>query len=306
MTGALLSSTVWPWASRTTTTGWAPKAMVAPESEGSVVKDSRVPGPEVLQEFPVEAARAVNAADAAPSGATARANAVNTATRATAAEPAPTRTTGIAHDRRALTDSGWGPGGPAASPGPGSGPEPVGASLSSGGGRRADASAAAIATAPRVSISHIPSCRNAPMRIQIEGRPIQGISRRPMLMMSDREIGVLSGLGLASPAVTSVPSLFSATRRCSTRPPPVPTRVPSLLAATIRGGTGSLLAEPAGAWNVMTRPIGVGASAASGSDRTTSPLLMCGSIEPLWTTEPVSPNSIGTRAQAVRAARKVR
>ena len=41
-----------------------------------------------------------------------------------------------------------------------------------------------------------------------------------MLMMSDREIGVLSGLGLASPAVTSVPSLFSATRRCSTRPAP--------------------------------------------------------------------------------------
>ncbi len=66
------------------------------------------------------------------------------------------------------------------------------------------------------------------------------------------------------------------------------------------------MAEPPGAWNVMTRPIGVGSSAASGWDRTTSPRLMCGSIEPLWTTEPVSPNSMGARAQAVRAARKVR
>ena len=54
----------------------------------------------------------------------------------------------------------------------------------------------------------------------------------------------------------------------------------------------------------MTRPMGVGASSASGCDRTTSPRLMCGSIEPLWTTEPVSPNSIGARAQAVEGGQK--
>src|SRR5450631_409176 len=87
VTGALLTSTVWPWASVTATMGCATKETVAAESEGFVVKTRLVAGPAVPQELPTDKALAVNAAAAKPRGAMARATAVKTATRATAADP---------------------------------------------------------------------------------------------------------------------------------------------------------------------------------------------------------------------------
>ncbi len=310
MTGALLTPTMWPFAASTTTTGWTAKAMAPPESEGSVVKASLVAGPVVDHELPGFAARALNAADAGLRGAMARAMPVNSATTAVAAEPVAMRTLPTPEATREKIESSGDCDPPVASPGSGPGPGPAGTSRSCGGagaGGLGDvASTAPMASATTVRSTQSSRERNAPVPTQIDGSPIHGISRQPIAMMSDREIGVLSGLGLASPAVTSVPSLLAATRRCSTRLVPAVTRVPSLSAATRRCGTAALLADPGGVWNVMTRPMGVGASASSGRDRTTSPMLMCGSIEPLWTTEPVRPKSIGARAQAARAARKTR
>src|SRR5450631_3960184 len=261
--GALLTSTVWPVASRTATTGCLPKAMVAVESEGLVVKASLVDGPAVPQELPADKARALNAAAARPSGAMARATAVKTATSATAADPVSMRILAGREarrelrraDRRAAIDARRGRAAGAASPGSGSGPD--GLSGSSGGfcagGRRDAVSSTPITSAPTLSSTHNPSGRNAPVDTQIEGRPIHRMSRQPRLMMLRRASGVLSGLRLASPAVTSVPSLFDATRRCSTKP---------------------CVAEPVGARNVITRPMGVGALAGSARDRTTSPRLI--------------------------------
>ena len=78
---------------------------------------------------------------------------------------------------------------------------------------RDGASAAVINSAPAVSSTHMPSGPNVPVLAHKAGRPIHGISSRAALMILCRSKGVLSGLALASPAVTSEPLLFAATTR---------------------------------------------------------------------------------------------
>src|SRR5450631_670439 len=111
----------------------------------------------------------------------------------------------------------WVGGGVAASPGhSGSWPEPDGGPWASGGARgwggcSEAASTAPIISAATVSSTQIPSDRNAPLPTQNEGRPIQGTRMQALLRMLRRASGAVSGRALASPLVTSEPSLLMAT-----------------------------------------------------------------------------------------------
>lgn len=137
-------------------------------------------------------------------------------------------------------------------------------------------------TASSVSTLHHASAGKFPRPSQSPGRPSEGTRILACPVICPRSSGVLSASALASPAVTKVPSGFSATILCS--------RVFSSPPGSASAGLVNSTTPPTGTFRVESKPVA----------STTSPALMCGSMEPLCTTVPCQPSRAGTSAIKAR------
>ncbi len=209
---------------------------------------------------------AVNAADE---------NAVEVV-RISTARPATIPTAAPAFRRRARPGGDGGAGG---------GVPPSSSSLLSSGSSGSSAvrlPKTAATMASSVSTLHHASAGRLPPASQRPGSPTAGTRSLAWPVICPRSRGTLSTSALASPAVTNVPSGFSATIRCSrvfSTPP----------------GSAS-----AGLVNSTTPPTGTFCWRPKGAASTTSPALMCGSMDPLCTTVPCQPRAAGSTANRAR------
>ncbi|MCU1533287.1 MAG: hypothetical protein JWO49_2858 [Arthrobacter sp.] len=255
------------------TTSRMPVSASAASAATVAVSRRVVPGPVMVTAGGVQSAAALKVLAALA------VLAVNAAD-ANAAAPAMTRAVSVAAMASAV---------PARTPRAGGGAPSSSGSLS----RRASISAAVpragrapytpATTASRVARAHRASAGRFPVPSHRPGSPIRGTRSRAWPVICPRTNGVLSGSALASPAVTYVPSVFSATIRWS---------------RVFSSPSGS---ADAGLVYATTPPTGTGSPASKPAARTTSPALMWGSIDPLWTTLPCQPDRAGSTAIAARA-----
>ena len=189
VTGVVLTVDVLPLASWRATTGWVPNGEPPVELDGSAVNASWVGGAAAAHELLADPDLAVNAEATAPSGAIARATAMNAEIRATAADPVASRAPSRGksrhretpdHIRAAVSVLGGvesGVGSPAPGRACGGLPGPLG--VRAPGCRDDPRSSARTTSAARVRNNHRPSGSKAPVPIQMVGNPAHGPATGP-------------------------------------------------------------------------------------------------------------------------------